>query len=88
MRVGAMTATVPRLLLPSRADEHKVLHRRRSFIEPDHHTHLLLAAVHVGCEQFHQPLLCLESQQHLAQPFAIQFGRNQVGHAVNEERGA
>ena len=77
MRVGAITATVPRFAAAQprrRANQHQVLHRRRSLIQPDHHAHLLLPPVHIGIQQLHQPLLGFESQQHLPQPLAVQLG--------------
>jgi hypothetical protein len=89
MRVGAITATVPQVpaAQPRRcANQHQVLHGRRSLIQAHHHAHFLLAAVHVSVQQFHQPLLGLQGQQHLAQPLAILFGRDQVRDPVHKNR--
>ena len=89
MRVGAITATVPRLVPPSRAGapiSTRSCIAGEAASKAHHHAHLLLAPVHVRGQQFHQPLLGLQRQQHLAQPLPVQLGADQVGHSVHKDR--
>src|SRR5215469_1783722 len=67
-------------------NEDEARHLRGLLVEIKNYPNALLAGIDIGIQQLDQPLLCLQSSQHLAKPFTVCLTANKVRHSFDIHR--